>query len=708
VKSYHRSILSSAARISAASLLVSLYACGGSSTNPTPSEPGLGAPGNGWELVWSDEFEGDQIDTSKWSHEVNCAGGGNYELQCYTDRAVNSYVQDGRLYLVAREEAYSGPGVFDDDPAYDPDDQSAEREYTSARLRTKNLGDWRYGRIEVTAKMPQGQGLWPAIWMLPTYNVYGGWPHSGEIDIFEAVNTNAAGGNEIHGTLHYGRAWPHNAHSGAALVPEESIWENFHTYSIEWEEGEIRWYVNEQHYATQTEDGWFTYYWGGQEKGFQIGEGAAPFDQDFHLILNVAVGGAWPGSPDGTTHFPQQMVVDSVRVYQCSVDPDTGRGCATVDSDVAPLTGNPAPEPLSFQLFDNGPSELILSVGNREVSNTLVPGHYEASPGNVTSTPDALHDDETVWEVQFNGPGNVFLSSASMEDEPELNDGLYFRNMSAEGELRFDLFVESIDADTELLVKLDSGWPNVSHHVIETPEAGEWTPVAVRISDLMPNSVEPGEVDLNQVLNVFVIESQGGLAHIKLNNIRLQCLVGCGLDPLPAGVSSVLDETFVVFADGVPGLNWDYGVGTWDNNSSHVTTGVVEDSDRGPVLEVVFSEGNHNGLAYIQATSGKDLTAFAEDGRLEFDLQVVDYGSNTSGLVVKAESGPATGTGDYIINPEVGEWISVSIDIADMLQHPGTNNDFALDAVNTPFVILPVWDDQHGVHLRLDNIYWVR
>ncbi|WP_286875834.1 glycoside hydrolase family 16 protein, partial [Marinimicrobium sp. UBA4509] len=129
-----------------------------------------------WTLVWSDEFDGDSINTDNWSHEVNCAGGGNNELQCYTAREENSYVADGHLHIVARQETHSGPAVFDDDPAYDPDDTSVTRDYTSARLRTKNKADWKYGRIEINAKTPQGQGLWPAIWMLPTEWVYGDWP----------------------------------------------------------------------------------------------------------------------------------------------------------------------------------------------------------------------------------------------------------------------------------------------------------------------------------------------------------------------------------------------------------------------------------------------------------------------------------------------------------------------------------------------------
>lgn len=297
----------------------------------------------GWTLVWSDEFGEDHIDPDKWRHEVNCWGGGNNELQCYTDRERNSYVRDGKLHLVAREEPARGSPLQDDRPDYDPDDQSAARDYTSARLRTLGKGDWRYGRIEVRAKMPYGQGIWPAIWMMPSESVYGPWPLSGEIDILEAINTRAAGGNEIHGYLHYGERPPGNLNTGTGYTPAQSIWEQFHTYAIEWEEGEIRWYVDDTHFATQRQDGWFTRYWSEEKRDYQLGEGAAPFDQAFHLILNIAVGGEWPGPPDAQTEFPQTMVVDFVRVYACSRDRDTGRGCATVNPDVEPLEGHPAP-----------------------------------------------------------------------------------------------------------------------------------------------------------------------------------------------------------------------------------------------------------------------------------------------------------------------------------------------------------------------------
>ena len=248
---------------------------------PTPTpEPWVV---EGWELVWRDEFDGDVIDDAKWSFEVNGKGGGNNELQYYTDFPENAFIENGMLVIEAREEKYIG------------------RNYTSARMRTLAKGDWTYARVEVRAKMPEGQGLWPAIWMLPTEWRYGGWPSSGEIDIMELLGHEP---DTVHGTLHYGGLGNHQYTGRPFILEEGNFTDEFHTFAIEWEEGEMRWYIDGEHYQTQTS-------WNTKNKAFP-----APFDQPFHLILNVAVGGNWPGAPDETTTFPQQMVVDYVRVYQ--------------------------------------------------------------------------------------------------------------------------------------------------------------------------------------------------------------------------------------------------------------------------------------------------------------------------------------------------------------------------------------------------------
>lgn len=244
-----------------------------------------------WQLVWADEFDGDTLDMTKWSYQIGDgsleglpSGWGNKELQYY--RAENVSVGNGVLTITAKQEQ------FDD------------KEYTSARIRTKHKADWTYGKFELRAKMPKGQGFWPALWMLPTDNVYGGWAASGEIDIMEYLGHDP---KTVHGTLHFGGEWPENQHKGKAFtLSEGNFYEEFHTFTLEWERGEIRWYVDGEWYQTQNRGDWWS-------SGVEF---PAPFDQDFHLLINLAVGGNWPGNPDATTQFPQQLVVDYVRVYQ--------------------------------------------------------------------------------------------------------------------------------------------------------------------------------------------------------------------------------------------------------------------------------------------------------------------------------------------------------------------------------------------------------
>jgi beta-glucanase (GH16 family) len=281
----------------------------------------------GWQLVWQDEFSGSSIDRTKWSLEQNCWGGGNDELQCYTTNPGNAFVADGLLHIVARRETHSGPASHEDSTDY-LTQPAKTLPYTSARLRSKNKGDWRYGRFEIRAKLPRGQGTWPAIWMLPTDQVYGAWPLSGEIDIMEAVNLGTISDEpsaladeperRVYGTLHYGRLAPNNAYSGHSykLPDGKSPADDFYTYSIEWEAGEIRWYVDDVLYATQRSSGWFT----DAKQIMPDISPNAPFDQRFHLLLNLAVGGNWAGNVNAKgvneAMFPQAMLVDYVRVYQ--------------------------------------------------------------------------------------------------------------------------------------------------------------------------------------------------------------------------------------------------------------------------------------------------------------------------------------------------------------------------------------------------------
>ena len=300
-----------------------------------------------WELVWADEFNGPNIDSTKWSFEQNCHGGGNHEQQCYTNKADNAFQANGMLNIVAKRETFTGPAQNGDT------ENTATLPYTSARLRTINKGDWQYGRFEIRAKLPQGQGSWPAIWMLPTDWVYGGWAASGEIDIMEAVNLKTPSDAEgvspgtlesrVHGTLHYGGSAPNNVYTGTPYVfpPEQNPADVFHIYALEWEKGEIRWYIDGQHYATQRQNGWYSQF---TENGkLMNGAEDAPFNQRFHMLLNLAVGGTWSAKVNqkgiDESIFPQSMLIDYVRVYECSADPETGRGCAKINANAKLVKG---------------------------------------------------------------------------------------------------------------------------------------------------------------------------------------------------------------------------------------------------------------------------------------------------------------------------------------------------------------------------------
>lgn len=241
----------------------------------------------GDSLVWSDEFEGSEVNMDNWSFQIGdgtsegIPGWGNNELEYY--RAENATVDSGYLIITAKEENYGG------------------KNYTSARLRTINKADFLYGKFEARIKLPRGQGMWPAFWMLPTDQFYGGWAASGEIDIMEAVNIPT----EIHGTIHFGGEWPANVSSGAVYTDGGTDFsEDFHIYTFEWKPTELKWYVDGNLFSTKTS--WWS----------SGGDYPAPFDKQFHLIVNLAVGGNWPGAPDESTEFPQHLFVDWIRVYQ--------------------------------------------------------------------------------------------------------------------------------------------------------------------------------------------------------------------------------------------------------------------------------------------------------------------------------------------------------------------------------------------------------
>jgi beta-glucanase (GH16 family) len=270
-------------------LSVTVIACAGQSAGGVVKD-GV------WQLVWSDEFNGpndSHVDTSKWVVETGGEGWGNEELEYYTDRAQNSFIKDGNLVIRALAEKYIGP-------------DKVTRNYTSARMKTLGKFTQTYGRFEARIKVPAGQGMWPAFWMLGADIDKAGWPACGEVDIMENIGKEPS---IVHGSIHGpGYTGTVGIEAPYSLPGTEHFADDFHIFAVEWSPGAVLFYVDKDLYVSHTRSdlrpGWK---W--------------VFDKPFFLILNLAVGGDWPGNPDASTVFPNDMLVDYVRVYQRKEEP---------------------------------------------------------------------------------------------------------------------------------------------------------------------------------------------------------------------------------------------------------------------------------------------------------------------------------------------------------------------------------------------------
>ena len=255
-----------------------------------PSFTGYESPStyDGYSLTWSDEFSGTEINDDNWGYDIGGSGWGNNELQYHTNR--NAYLKEGLLVIRAQQEAYRG------------------KNYTSSRLKTQGKQNFKYGRIDVRARLPEGAGIWPALWMLGENITDVGWPKSGEIDIMEMVGGNSPqdkhpnGDRTAHGTMHWNNNGLNGSYSpvntGKSEILSTSLSEEFHVFSIQWDVNGIGWYIDDAQYSYKTINS------------------TQPFREEFFFIMNIAVGGDWPGSPNSSTVFPQRMVIDYVRVFQ--------------------------------------------------------------------------------------------------------------------------------------------------------------------------------------------------------------------------------------------------------------------------------------------------------------------------------------------------------------------------------------------------------
>ena len=249
---------------------------------------GYDAPGSytGYNLVWSDEFNGNSLSQDFWSAESGdgcpaLCNWGNNELQYYTPPPNNLFFQDGKMIIEAKAENFGG------------------KNYTSSRIKTQGKKTFQFGRIDIRAILPKGKGIWPALWLMPQDNVYGTWPKSGEIDMMENVGSEPS---KVLGTLHYGPGPGSTMISRNYTLPASTFNDQFHVFSLEWKQDQIKWYVDDILYSTINKA--------------DLGSNNYPFNEKFYFIINLAVGGNLPGAPDATTVFPQWFILDYIRIYQ--------------------------------------------------------------------------------------------------------------------------------------------------------------------------------------------------------------------------------------------------------------------------------------------------------------------------------------------------------------------------------------------------------
>ncbi len=454
-----------------------------------------------YPLVWSDEFDGPEINSANWTHEIGGGGWGNNELEYYTDRAVNSYIDNGVLVVKALSENYGG------------------RNYTSARMITRGKKFWRYGKIEARMRLPYGQGIWPAFWMLGEQFTTVGWPACGEIDIMEMVGGD--GDNRVHGTIHFDNNG-YQSWGGHYVLPSGIFADDFHVFAIHWTPEKIEWYLDD-----------ILYY----DADIQAA-GMTEFHENFFIILNLAVGGNWPGNPDATTVFPQTLEVDYVRVYQDTSGlavvnmTEPGNNSTFAAGEIIPITAevNYGGEVENVEFYQGqvkiGETSLYPYQMNwRDVQ----PGSYQVSGRVVTvSGIDVLSDPVTVTVGDGAGPSPYTgygtpvpgIIEAENYDLGGPNVAYYDTDVQNSGyQYRADEQVD-IERCSDNGGGYNVGWINTNEwlmYTVDVHQAGSYT-IDVRVAANAAGSAYRIDIDgSNQSGTVFVPATGGWQNWITLS-----------------------------------------------------------------------------------------------------------------------------------------------------------------------------------------------
>jgi len=698
----------------ALTLTAVLVGCGGAATNTDIKSVDTSSPVEDWVMVWSDEFDGSSIDTNKWTHEVDCNGGGNFEQQCYTDSSDNSFLADGNLNIVAK------PSV-DGEPL----------PYTSARMTTKYKGDWTYGRFEMRAKLPSGQGSWPAFWMLSTDEVYGGWPKSGEIDIVESVNlkeSNADGveENNVFGTLHYGRDFPNNEQSGKAYSLADNVnpADDFHTYAIEWQEGEIRWYMDGYLYATQLQSevrfnskgesvglvhkGWFAEYYDIITGELETKWDTAPYDQDFHILLNFAVGGSFPANTNNGADFPngidpaafaegQAFEIDYVRVYECASNPTTGAGCETIRNNYKVESSDDVPD--GALVLGKAPTP------TPPVPDVAVPITIFADSENPLwklwdccggTMPEVVIDDAqhgAVAEFKVLNNDGAVLGFNSRPDYSEGGVPFNAAAMLTTGSVSFEMKVVAQPTSSTVWTMKIEGDNNTSFAEVALntsnegvdPVTGEWQTYTFSLSDLTDAGLDISAID---VIMIFPAWGTGEGAIYRVDNLTI------------AEPGNVVYPELILFEDATNPA-WPL----WDCCAGSTPTEEMDDEAHGLVAEFSVLGSPETVQGFFGRDNGSfDASALLTEGVFQFEMKIVTAPADGTPWLMKIEAAGNTSFVEVNLNtsvegvdPIAGVWQTYTFDLLTMA-------DAGLDIGAIDVVmVFPAWGAGAGAVYRVDN-----
>jgi beta-glucanase (GH16 family) len=589
--------------------------------------------GEALTLVWSDEFNGSKLDPAVWFFETgdgsqygaDLIGWGNNELQWYLPD--NAELSDGKLRITARRETANGYN------------------FTSARINTRDRFAFRYGRIEASIKLPAGQGVWPAFWLLAQNSPYGRWAASGEIDIVEAVNLDGTGGNRIFGTIHYGGEFPANLSTEARYTPSTDVTEEFHTYAVEWDATEMRWYVNDTLYAVQNS-------WSSTAAPFP-----APFDQPFYILFNVAVGGNFPGAPSGATQLPVTMEVDWVRVY--SGEPDAGGPTGIIPEAVVYATDPGVTEDLAPPAIDN--------FGSGAVFNGVFAGDAYYNPAFQVTSGEGYGAGNHVGFVAFNGYAAGFAAGF--------------------GTFEFKVKVNAPGSASAFEVKFINGGDtsrtyDLTTYAGSTALGNGWYQVQIPMSDFAAT------IAANSGFLLGPLGAQTGPFTMLLTDI--------GFSGTAGGGGGIIPEAVVYATD--PGVTEDLAPPAIDNfGSGAVFNGAFAgDADYNPAFEVVSGEGYGAGahVGFV-AFNGYAAGFAAGFGTFEFKAKVNAPGSASAFEVKFINGGDTSRTYDlttYAGSTALGNgWYQVQIPMSDFAATIAANSGFLLGPLGAqtgPFTML--------------------